>query len=64
MYHLAFNIFTDEELNEIRMVHCNLWWPFAFVCFMIGIIGVTSIVVVKHVQDQPEYEVRFPIIDI
>ncbi|XP_052099401.1 ectonucleoside triphosphate diphosphohydrolase 8-like [Mytilus californianus] len=46
----------DEDMNEIRTVHCNLWWPFAFICFMIGIIGITAIVVVKHMQEQPEYE--------
>lgn len=46
-------------MNEIRTVHCNLWWPFAFICFMIGIIGVTAIVVVKHMQEQPEYEVGY-----
>lgn len=46
----------DPGLNEIRMIYCNLWWPFALICFMIGMIGITAIVVVKHYQNRPDYE--------
>ena len=44
-------------MNEIRTMHCNLWWPFAFICFMLGIIGITTIVILREIQNQPDYEV-------
>ena len=46
----------DPSMNEIRTMHCNLWWPFAFICFMLGIIGITTIVVLREIQSQPDYE--------
>ena len=54
---MSFMFLADPSMNEIRTIHCNIWWPFAVICFMVGIIGIMAIVVLNHMQHQPDYEV-------